>query len=389
MLSLINTRPVWAEINLDNLAHNIKEVKKATRKDTLITAVVKADAYGHGAKVVSKVFLENGADRLAVATLDEALQLRKEGIKSPLMILGYTPSYQFKYVIENDIIQTIYSFEHAKQFSEECSKLNKNGVIHIKIDTGMGRLGFEVSDETVEKIYKISKLKNLNMEGIFTHFALADIKDKKFTIEQVNKFNDLIEKLDRKKVYFNVKHVSNSAAIIDLKEFNMDMVRAGIMLYGLYPSNEVDKSKVKLKPAMTLKAKIAHIKTVNKGTGISYGHIYKTKDKEKIATIPIGYADGFTRLLSNKTIVSIKGQRAPLIGRICMDQCMINVTQIENVKVGDEVILFGDGSNNSLHIDEIAEILETINYEIVCMVGKRVPRVYLSNNKIVNIVNYI
>ena len=389
MFALKDTRPVWAEINLDNLAHNIKEVRRITNEDSIVTAVVKADGYGHGAKVVSEIFLKNGADRLAVATLSEALQLREDYIEVPLIILGYTPSYQFEKVINNNIIQTIYSLEQAIDFSKECVKLNKTGKIHIKVATGMSRIGFEVSEESIEKISVIANLKNVKTEGRFTHFAQSDIENKNFTYEQVNKFNWVIGELEKKGVDIPIKHVSNSAAIIDLKNFNMDMVRAGIMLYGLYPSKEVNTKNADLKPAMTLKAKISQIKTVSEGTGISYGHIYITKRTSKIATLPIGYADGFTRLLSNKTFVTVNGVKVPLVGRICMDQCMIDITELDNINIGDEVVLFGDGSNNSLHIDDIADILQTINYEVVCMIGKRVPRVYIKSDKVVNIVNYI
>lgn len=389
MNTLKNIRPVWAEINLDNLAHNIKEVKRVSNKNSIITAVVKADGYGHGAKKVSKVFLDNGAERLAVATLSEALELKNDDFNVPILILGYTPSCQLHRVIENELIQTIYTYDQAKEFSDICIKLNKTGSIHIKIDTGMGRLGFLTNENTIKDIIEISKLSNIYLEGIYTHFAKADSKIKDFSYEQFDRFKFIIDELKKHDVKIPIKHVCNSAGIIDLNEFNLDMVRAGIMLYGLYPSDEVNKENVLLKPAMTLKARVSNIKIVPENTGISYGHIYKTHKLSKIGTLPIGYADGFTRLLSNKTFASVNEARVPVIGRICMDQCMIDITDISNVKIGDEVVLFGNGSNNSLHIDEIANILGTINYEVVCMVGKRVPRVYIKNQKIVDIVEYI
>ena len=232
-------------------------------------------------------------------------------------------------------------------------------------------------------------LPNLEIEGIFTHFAKADEVDKAYTGKQFKNYKWVIEKLKDKNIQIPIKHVSNSAATIDLPEYNLNMVRGGIMIYGLYPSDEVDKEKVSLKPAMTLKAKISHLKEVPEGTGISYGQIFVTKRKSKIATIPIGYADGFTRLLTSKAEVAIKGKRAPIVGKICMDQCMIDVTDIEDVKVGDEVVLFGDGTNGVPHIDEVAEKLGTINYEIVCMVGRRVPRVYIKDGKIIKIIDYL
>jgi alanine racemase len=389
MKELEETRPVWAEINLDNLAHNIKEVRRLTKKGTMVTAVVKANAYGHGAVEASEVFLNNGADRLAVATLSEGIELRKAGIKAPILILGYTPGSQNHTAIEWDIIQTVYSYKDAENISKEAKKLGKNAVIHIKIDSGMGRIGFLPNDESVKEIEKISHLPYITMEGIFTHFAKADEKDKSSAREQYKKFNWVIEELEKKKINIPIKHVSNSAAIIDLPEYNLDMVRAGIIIYGLSPSKEVNLNKIDLKPALTLKAKISNVKTVPEGTGISYGQIFVTKRESKIATVPIGYADGFTRLLTNKGEVGIKGKRAPIVGKICMDQCMIDVTDIDDVKVGDEVILFGDGRDNSPHTDEIAEKLGTINYEIVCMVGRRVPRVYIKDGEIVNIVDYL
>ena len=300
MWEIDNIRPVWAEINLDNLEHNIKEVKRNINKNTLIMAVVKANAYGHGAVEVSKVFLENGGDRLAVATLSEAIELRLNEIDAPILILGYTPKSQYSQILKYNLIPTIYDYEFAKALSEEATKLGVVGKIHIKIDSGLGRIGFLPSDETISEIIKISKLPNIEIEGIFTHFAKADEMDKIYTRLQYNRFIDIVNKLEDKGVYIPIKHVSNSAAIINMPEYNLNMVRAGIMLYGLYPSNKFNKNNIKLKPAMTLKAKISNIKEVSEGTGISYGQIFVTKRKSKIATIPIGYADGLTRLLTLK-----------------------------------------------------------------------------------------
>ncbi len=388
MGTMDSIRPVWAEINLDNLAHNIKEVRRNTKKDALVTAVVKANAYGHGAVEASKVFLENGGDRLAVATLSEAIELRLGGIDVPILILGYTPKTQYSQVLKYDIIPTIYDYESAKALSEEATRLEVVGKIHIKIDSGMGRIGFLPSDEAISEIAKISKLPNIEIEGIFTHFAKADEEDKNFTRLQYNRFIDMVNKLEKKGVNIPIKHVSNSAAIIDLPEYNLNMVRAGIMLYGLYPSEEVNRNNIKLKPAMTLKTKISHIKEVSKDVGISYGQIFVTKRKSKIATIPIGYADGFTRLLTSKGEAFVNGKTVPIIGKICMDQCMLDVTDVEKVNIEDEVILFGDGEFGP-HIDDVANKLNTINYEIVCMVGRRVPRVYIKNGEIIGIVDYL
>jgi len=388
VITLDEVRPVWAEINLDNLAHNMREVKKSVKEGTLITAVVKANAYGHGSVYAARTFLKNGADRLAVATLAEAIELRNAGIDVPILILGYTPVSQYSSVIEHDITQTIYNLESARAFSQTAGKLNKTGYIHIKIDSGMGRIGFLPTDKSVNDILEISKLPNIMVEGIFTHFATADEKDKTYTYTQYERFMYVINKLEGRGLSIPVKHVSNSAAIIDLPDFNLNMVRAGIMLYGYYPSDEVHKERVNLLPAMSLKARISHVKAVPADTGISYGQIFVTKRESKIATIPIGYADGFTRMLSSKGEAYIKGRIVPIVGRICMDQCMLDVTEIEDVKVGDEVILFGY-EEGSLNADDIAAKLNTISYEILCMVGRRVPRVYVQDGEIIAVDDYL
>lgn len=364
-------------------------MKRNTREGVLITAVVKANAYGHGSIQSAKTFLENGADRLAVATLSEAIELRNANIDVPILILGYTPKKQYSLVVKHNIIQTIYDYENAKAFSKVARDLNKTGIIHLKIDSGMGRLGFLPKDEAVEEIIKIFNLPNIKVEGIFTHFATADENDKTYTNLQYKRFMKIIENLEEKGISIPIKHVSNSAAIIDLPEYNLNMVRAGIMIYGFYPSHEVNKDRMDLKPAMTLKAKISNIKQVPKGTGISYGQIFITEGESKIATIPIGYADGFTRMLTSKAEVFLKGQRVPIVGKICMDQCMLDITGLEDVNVEDEVVLFGYGEEGYPHVDEVAEKLGTINYEIVCMIGRRVPRVYIENGRIIDIEDYL
>lgn len=381
------SRPVWAEINLDNLAHNIKETRRITNKDTKVTAVIKADGYGHGALAIADTLLENGADRFAVATLSEAIQLRTVFNNVDIMILGYTPENQAKEVIENNLIQTIYSLEQAKIFSNAATNLNKILTVHIKIDTGMNRLGMQVCDETVESIVQMNQLKGLYIEGIFTHFAVADEIDKTYTREQVKKFNQLNNALESKGISIPLKHTSNSAAIIDLPEFNFDMVRAGIMLYGLYPG-DIKTEQVDLKEVMCLKAKISQVKEIDAGSGVSYGLKYKCQNKSKIATLPIGYADGYTRMLSGKSKVMVNGTKVPIIGTICMDQCIIDVTGLD-VKMGDEVILYGGNDANGISIDSVAKLLDTINYEIVCMLDKRVPRLYVKNEKKVEYKDYI
>ena len=388
MDTLDEVRPVWAEINLDNLAHNMREVKRSVKKGTLITAVVKANAYGHGSVKAAKIFLENGADRLAVATLSEAIELRKANIDVPILILGYTPVSQFDLAIKYNITQAIYNLESAKAFSKAAIDLNKEGNIHIKIDSGMGRIGFLPQDKSIDDIMEISKLPNIKVEGIFTHFAKADETDKTYTTSQYDRFMYIVNELEKRGLSIPVKHVSNSAAIIDIPDYNLNMVRAGIMLYGYYPSNEVNKDRVKLLPAMSLKAKVSNVKTVPKGTGISYGLIFVTERESKIATIPIGYADGFTRMLSSKTEAYMKGKRVSVVGRICMDQCMIDVTEIDDVNIGDEVVLFGY-EEGALSADDIAKRLNTISYEVLCMVGRRVPRIYVKNGNIIDVDDYL
>ena len=385
---MILSRPVWAEINLDNLAHNMREVRRITNKNSKITAVIKADGYGHGAIAIAETLLENGADRFAVATLSEAIQVKTSFLNTEVMILGYTPENLARDVIENNIIQTIYTLEQAIEFSKVATKLNKQIVIHIKLDTGMNRLGMVFEDKTIDTILEMSKLDNLIIEGIYTHFAAADEIDKSYTKQQIDKYNYIIDALEKKGLQIPIKHVSNSAAIIDLPEYNFDMVRAGIMLYGLYPSLNVNQTIVQLKEVMCLKAKISFVKTIEANCGVSYGLKYKSKKEMLIATLPIGYADGYTRMLSEKAQVMVHKHKVPVIGNICMDQCLIDVSDL-NVKMGDEVVLFGGNDSNGISITSVADLLNTINYEIVCMIDKRVPRVYIKNNKNIYFKDYV
>lgn len=374
------SRAVWAEINLDNLAHNMQEVRRITNRNTKISVVIKADAYGHGAVDIGNTLLENGANRFAVATLSEAIQLRKYYSDTEIMVLGYTPEHLAKKVIKNQIIQTIYSLDQAREFAKIALSLNTNIIVHIKIDTGMHRLGLLPTKETVDEIINISKLKGLIIEGIFTHFATSDEINKKYTKKQVRKFNFVINELEKQGLSIPLKHVSNSAAIIDLPEFNYDMVRAGIMIYGLYPSTNISRNIVDLKEVMCLKAKIAQVKEIEAGSGVSYGLKYTFDKQAKIAILPIGYADGYTRLLSNKSHVIVNGIKAPIVGNICMDQCIVDISGIEAQR-GDEVVLFGGNDQDGISIESIAKLLDTINYEVICMLNKRVPHVYIKNNK--------
>lgn len=377
------------EIDLDNLAHNIREISNIVGKDTLITAVVKANAYGHGSLEVGKVFLENGANRLGVSTLSEAVELRKGNIDAPILILNHTPSERYRDIVYYDLITNIYNYEDAKALSKEAVNLGKKVKIHIKIDTGMGRIGFLPNEESIERIIKIGNLDNLEIEGIFSHFARADEEDKLYTREQYKRFSWVIDRLKEKGMEIPIKHISNSAGIIDTPEYNMDMVRAGIILYGYYPSNEVKRDRFKIKPAMTLKSYVSNIKIVEKGTGIGYNQLFTTYRKSIIGTIPIGYADGYSRTLTGKGEVSIHGKRVPIIGRICMDQMMVDLTDVNGVKIGDRVVLFGHGDSSYPSVEEIAETLGTVSYEIICMMGRRLPRIYVKGGNINNIVDYI
>ncbi|WP_083657142.1 alanine racemase [Poseidonibacter parvus] len=382
------SRPVWAEINLDNLAHNMKETRRVVNKNTLITAVIKADGYGHGAVCIGQTLLDNGANRFAVATLSEAIQLRASFPNTEIMVLGYTPNDLTEDILANNIIQTIYTLEQAEYFSKLALLSNKKITVHIKLDTGMNRLGMQESQETIDTILQMSKLEGLFIEGIFTHFAMADEIDKEYTNNQVKKYKRIVNTLEENGLNIPIKHVSNSAAIIDMPELNMDMVRAGIMLYGLYPSKNVNQNNVNLKEVMCLKAKISQVKEIPKGTGVSYGLKYKCTKNSKVATLPIGYADGLTRMLSGKASTMLQNKKVPIIGNICMDQCIIDISGLD-AKIDDEVVLFGGNDKNGISITSVSELLNTINYEIVCMVDKRVPRVYIKDEKAIYYKDYL
>ena len=380
----------WAEINLDNIAHNVKEIRRVTNKNAEIMGVVKADAYGHGVFEVTRTLLANGVSRLAVSMLDEAIQLRREGIEVPILILGYTDPARANEILENDVTQSVYSHELAQALSKEAVRQGKKVKLHIKIDTGMSRIGFMPGYSAVKNVMEIEKLPNVIIEGLFTHFASADERDRDYTLMQFEKFMSICCELQRIGIHIPVKHCANSAGIIEYPEMHLDMVRPGIILYGMYPSNEVCKDKIDLKPAMTLKANVIMVKEVEQNTPISYGRIFTTERKSKIATIPIGYADGYSRMLSNKGRVLINGQFAKVVGRICMDQCMIDVTDIEgDIAVGDEVVLIGEQGQRNISVEDVAETIGIINYELVCIVGKRIPRAYVQNGKISKILNYL
>lgn len=380
----------WAEVNLDNIAHNVKEIRRITDKKTEIMGVVKADAYGHGVMEVAKTLIENGVTRLAVSMLDEAIQLRQNGIDVPILILSYTDPRRAEEIILHDVTQTVFSHDLAEALSEAAVRLDKNIKIHIKIDTGMTRVGFMPGYSAVKNVVRISKLPKIIIEGLFTHFASADESDKSYTNMQFERFMSIVSELNRIGIYIPVKHVCNSAGIIEYPEMHLNMVRPGIVLYGMYPSEEVRKDRIDLRPAMTLKANIILVKEVEADNCISYGRIFKTQRDSKIATLPIGYADGYTRLLTTKGRVLVNGQSVPIVGKICMDQCMLDITDVEgSVNVGDEAVLFGSQNGNEIKIEDLADKIGTINYEIACIIGKRIPRVYWKDGKLYNVLNYL
>ena len=379
---MLEYQRLMAEINLDAIAHNVKVIKSGLEEKTKVLAIVKADGYGHGALEVSKVALYNGADWLGIATCDEGIDLRRNNIHVPILILGYTVENQMEKVIKYDLTQTVFSYEVADALSKAAVKMNKTALVHIKIDTGMGRIGFLPTDKNIEEIEKIFNLPNLNVTGVFTHFATADEKDKTFTMEQYKGFKYVTDRLRQKGHKDIICHCANSGAILDMPELQMDMVRAGIILYGMYPSEEVGRT-IALKPAMSLKTHISYVKEVEPNTSIGYGRKYYTDKVTRVATVPIGYADGYARCLSNKSRVIVNGEYANEIGNICMDQMMIDVTHIKDVKMGDEVVVLGCQDNKCVSAEELAKLEGTINYEVVCNVGKRVPRVYIKNGEVI------
>lgn len=380
----------WAEIDLDAIAHNVREIRRITHKKAEIMGVVKADAYGHGVTQVVETLIENGVTRLAVSMLDEAIQLRVQGVSVPILILSYTDPARAEEIILNDVTQTVFSSDLVQALSDAAVRLKKNVKVHVKIDTGMTRVGFMPGYSAVKNVVDISRLPGIIIEGMFTHFASADETDRSYTDMQFERYMSICSELGRIGIHIPIKHVCNSAGVIQYPEMHLDMIRPGVILYGLYPSNEVDKNKIVLKPAMTLKANVTMVKDVEPNTCVSYGRIFTTSRQSKIATIPIGYADGYTRLLSNKGKVLVNGEFAPVVGRICMDQCMIDITELENeVKVGDEVVLFGRQGDREISIEQVADGIGTINYEVACIIGKRIPRVYLKDGKISSILNYL
>lgn len=381
----------WAEISLNAIEHNYNVIRNKVADDTKVCCVIKADGYGHGAVELSQIYEKLGADFFAVSNIDEGIEIRKSGSKLPIVILGYTPVSEAENLAEYDISQAVFSLEYAKELSEKCVEEDCICKMHVKVDSGMSRIGFMCQefprDEySIEEICEACCLPNLEVEGLFTHFCVSDedAEGREFTNKQYENFIYVRDSLKKRGVDISVVHCSNSGAIEDYPETCCDMVRAGIILYGLAPSSKL-ADRLDLVPAMTLKTVVAFVKEVQKGATISYGRTFTADRKMKIATVPIGYADGFIRQNAKDGYMMVNGKKAKIVGRICMDQTMLDVTDIEDVKTGDEVVVFGTGENGEPTADSLAENTGTINYETVCLVGKRVPRIYIKDGKIENV----
>lgn len=371
---------IQAEIDLDAMTYNLEHIKKNLAPGTQVIAVLKADAYGHGAVPLAKRIQKDPEIwGIAVATVEEGEELRNAGITKPILILGYTYQEDYQKIAALDFRPAVFKLSMAKELSKAAMEAGKTLKIHIKIDTGMTRIGYRDVKKDVPEILEISKLPGLETEGIFTHFARADEADKAPALNQYQKFQEFIKALEQNGLHVPMKHCSNSAGIIRMKEANLDAVRAGIILYGLYPSQEVEREPVPLKPLMSLRSHIAYIKTVEPGAEISYGGIFTTVRDTRVATIPVGYADGYPRGLSNKGSVLIRGKRAPILGRVCMDQFMVDVTDIPEAEELDQVTLLGKDGEDCITMEELGELSGRFNYEFACCISKRVPRVYLES----------
>ena len=380
---------IRARIDLDAIEYNIEKMKENLPEDTKLIVVAKADCYGHGAlQTTSLLSLKEYVWGFAVATLDEAIVLRRGGITKPILVLGCIFPEQWVDALENNIRITVYTEELTKVLSDLAVKIGRKAYVHVKLDTGMGRIGFTPGKEGADKIEEISKLPNIVMEGLYTHFSKADEGDKSYTMKQMEAYTWMKEELTGRGITFSYYHCCNSAGIIDLKGAGQNLSRAGISTYGMYPSEEVHKENVDLKPALELISHVAFVKWVDEGKMISYGGTYVTKRRTKIATIPVGYGDGYPRSLSNKGYMLIHGKKAPIIGRVCMDQCMVDVTEIEDVKFGDEVVLVGRDGDEYLSVETLSRLSDRFNYEFVCLMGKRIPREYIRRGEVQEQMDY-
>lgn len=380
-------RPCWLEIDLDNLCHNIHIIKEHLNPESEIMAVIKANAYNHDAITIAKKLQEIGVHRFSVSILSEGAELRNAGITDPILLLNYVRNTEIKEAIMHDLEMTVYDIEQAKLINQISGELNKKAKIHIKIDTGMSRIGFLPGTVAFRKIIDIINMENIECVGIYSHFATSDMVDLGNTRRQFEVFFTFVNSIEQSIGRKLKKHISNSGAVMDYPEYHLDYVRTGIIMYG-YPPSESMRSKWDLKPLMTLKALVSNLKILPEGSGVSYGQTYVTRRITKVATIPLGYADGISRLLSNKFFVTINGKKAPSIGNICMDQFMVDATDNDSVKIGDEVVIFGSKEGDTT-LPELANIMGTIHYEIMCMLSRRIPRVIIDHGEVSDIINYV
>ena len=372
---------VWAEIDLDAIRANISSARACMRDDTGFMAIIKADGYGHGAVPIAHA-IDDMVNAYGVAILEEGIELRQAGITKPILILGFTPHPLYEKMIRYEIDTACFTLEMAEQMSETAVNLGKTARVHIALDTGMSRIGFAPVEENLSVIEQIANLPGICIDGCFTHFARMDEKDKTWANRQFTRYMEFIQKLENRGIHIPVRHVSNSAGIMEMAEVHLDMVRDGICLYGLYPSEQVRKSRMPLQPAMQIRAQVTYVKTLPADTQVGYGGTYTTTGPTRVATIPVGYADGYPRALSNQGRVLIHGQSAPIIGRICMDQFMVDVSGISDVREGDLATLIGTDGDEHISVEEAADMAGSFNYEFVCDVSKRVPRVYYQNGQI-------
>lgn len=385
----------WADINMDAIDHNFRAIRNALKPGVKMCCVVKADAYGHGAPMVAREYQRLGADWFAVSNLEEAIQLRRCAITRPILILGYTPPQNAEELSELNISQTVLSLDYARQLSRYAQEANVTVNIHLKVDTGMSRIGFlyqnpERDESSLDEMETAARLPGLAPEGIFTHFAVSDDGDQgeNFTLAQYDCFRKAVEAMEARDLHFAVRHCANSGAVLDYPELQLDMVRPGIILYGMEPSESI-RQPLDLQPAMELKTVISQKKEIPAGATVSYGRTFTASQGTVVATVPIGYADGYPRHFSGKAQMLVRGKRAPIIGRVCMDQLMLDVTEIPGVEEGDVVTVFGRDGEAFLPVDELAALNDTIHYEMVCLVGKRVPRIYWKHGKQIGELNYI
>ncbi len=372
---------IYANVDLDKLEDNITTMESLRNREVPILAVIKSNAYGHGAVALSKV-LENNPHvcGFAVATAEEAMELRDAGIKKMILVLGFVFPKDYERLILEDVRFCVFRLDLAMEINEAARNLGKKAKIHIKLDTGMGRIGFVPSKDAEEEILKISQLDYVEIEGIFTHFARADESDKSFTLKQFDKFKNMVDALEKRGISFAIKHCANSAVTMSMPELGMDMLRAGITLYGLCPSEE-EGPQYPLKPILSLYSHIVHLKTIQPGDTVSYGGTYVAEEERLVATVPVGYADGYPRSLSSIGSVLIRGQRAPIIGRVCMDQFMVDVTDISDVSLLDQVTLIGTDGDEKITMEEIGELSGRFNYELACDLGNRIPRFFYHKGK--------